>query len=98
MEFSNKPFFINVTNKFTGLFHNEFLLNAIDTDNAVQIVISTRSIDPLNYNIQVDEASSEQAKKWLEEEFPNGDKKHIVIDGDLQIAELIYNPMGNPYG
>ena len=98
MEFSNKPFFITVNNKFTGQFFKEYLIDGINKDSAIQTIIDICQVDPLSYNITADEASLAQANSWIEDKFPNGDSKHLVIDSDKKIAELLYNPMGNPYG
>ena len=49
-------------------------------DNAIQITISIANIDPLNFDIKAQEASLEQANGWLEEKFPSGEYKHIIID------------------
>mgnify|MGYP003301604516 FL=1 len=51
-----------------------------------------------SYNIIAEEAPIEQAKSWIDDKFPNGQSKHNVIDKEQKIVELIYNPMGNPYG
>ena len=45
-----------------------------------------------------EEAPIEQAKSWIDDKFPNGHSKHNVIYKEQKIVELIYNPMGNPYG
>tara|TARA_B100001996_G_C18322216_1_gene462960 strand:- start:172 stop:468 length:297 start_codon:yes stop_codon:yes gene_type:complete len=98
MIFQNKPFFITITNKFTGQFHKEFLIDGIEKDSVIQTIISVCNIDPLSFNISAEEASLEQANSWIEDKFPNGESKHNVVDKDKNIVELLYNPMGNPYG
>ena len=98
MNFQDKPFFISITNKFTGQFYKEFLIDGKEKDSVIQIVISVCKIDPLSFNISAEEASLEQANSWIEDKFPNGESKHKIIDKDKNIVELLYNPMGNPYG
>ena len=98
MEFQNKAFFITITNKFTGQFFKEYLVDGLDRNSVIQTVISICAIDPLSYNIIAEEAPIEQAKSWIDDKFPNGQSKHNVIDKEQKIVELIYNPMGNPYG
>lgn len=97
MEFKNKPFFISITNKFTGQFHKEFLVDGKDRDSVIQTIISICNIDPLNFNITAEEAPLEQASSWLEDKFPNGQSKHSTVSTEHKIIELLYNPMGNPY-
>lgn len=46
MEFQNKAFFITVTNKFTGQFFKEYLVDGLDRDSVIQTVISICAIDP----------------------------------------------------
>ena len=97
MSFKNKPFFVEIFNKYTKQFSKELLVDSDSSENAIQKTISIANIDPLNYDIKVQEASVSQAQGWLEEKFPSGDAKHKIIDGDNGVYELIYNPMGNPY-
>ena len=85
------------TNKYTKQFTKEFLIDSESIDNAIQKTIAIGGIDPLNFDIKVEEASMSQAQGWLEEKFPNGDFKHLVVDGENGVYELIYNPMGNIY-
>jgi hypothetical protein len=98
MDFKNKPFFITVTNKFTGQFFKEFLIDGLDKDSVIQTIISVCNIDPLSFNISAEEAPIDQANSWIDDKFPSGQSKHNVIDEEQRIVELIYNPMGNPYG
>jgi hypothetical protein len=98
MKFQNKPFFISVTNKHTKQFYKEFLVDGIAKDSVLQTIIAICSIDPLNYDLHIEEASIEQADSWIEDKFPNGQSKHIVVDEEKRVVELMYNAMGNPYG
>ena len=86
-----------MTNKFPGQFFKEYLVDGLDKDSVIQTIIATCQIDPLSYNIIAEEASLGQANSWIEDKFPNGDSKHLVVDSDKKIVELLYNPMGNPY-
>ena len=80
-----------------GKYTLEDLIDSESIDNAIQKTIAIGGIDPLNFDIKVEEASMSQAQGWLEEKFPNGDFKHLVIDEENGVYELIYNPMGNIY-
>lgn len=95
--FKSKPFFIIITNKYTKQFTKELLVDSESVDNAIQKTIAIGGVDPLNFDIKVEEASTSQAQGWLEEKFPNGGFKHLVIDEENGVYELIYNPMGNIY-
>ena len=37
MKFSNKPYFITLTNKFTGQFFKEYLVDGLDKDSVIAI-------------------------------------------------------------
>ena len=97
MAIKHTPYVVEIFNKFTKQFTKELLVDAESYDYAIQKTISIANIDPLNFDIKAQEASLEQANGWLEEKFPSGEYKHIIIDESNGIYELIYNPMGNIY-
>jgi|TARA_B110000263_G_scaffold178273_1_gene155976 hypothetical protein len=98
MKFKKKPFFITVTNKLTKQFCKEYLVDGIAKDSVTQTIIATCSIDPLTYDLHIEEATIEQANSYIDDKFPNGQSKHIVVDKKKRVVEILYHAMGNPYG